>query len=186
MHVWQTPVRQLQRVRTSQASASSSTLRARAGNRVEMPLRAKVTSGPVPAGPGGWCGGRTVWPVRPGLIDGSASELPVDGVVRDLHPVDPVLRWLSACARSFGRDLGVRSAVPTPVIPAGIQVRLSTEEELGAWIAVVTDDAVHPDTQGLPWHDKRPWKPIENAECDLAVAGGTVTSPCATAWSQVG
>ena len=58
MQVWQTPVRQLQRLGTSQASASSSRLRALEMNRVEMPLRAKVTSGPVPTGPGGWCG----WP----------------------------------------------------------------------------------------------------------------------------
>ena len=43
MQVWQTPVRQLQRVGTSQASASSSTLRALPVNGVVMPLRAKVT-----------------------------------------------------------------------------------------------------------------------------------------------
>ena len=49
MQVWQTPVRQLHRVGTSQASASSSTLRRPAAKGVEMPLRAKVTSGPVPA-----------------------------------------------------------------------------------------------------------------------------------------
>ena len=51
--VWQTPVRQLQRLGTSQASASSSTLRLAAPNGAAMPLRAKVTSGPVPGGPGG-------------------------------------------------------------------------------------------------------------------------------------
>ena len=39
-----------------------------------MPLRAKVTTGPVPAGPGGWCGGRLACPVSPGLIDGSAPN----------------------------------------------------------------------------------------------------------------
>ena len=48
--VWQTPVRQLQRVGTSQASASSSTLRQAGPKGTAMPLRAKVTSGPVPAG----------------------------------------------------------------------------------------------------------------------------------------
>ena len=47
--VWQTPVRQLQRVGTSQASARSSTLRPWWPNGAVMPLRAKVTSGPVPA-----------------------------------------------------------------------------------------------------------------------------------------
>ena len=74
MQVWQTPVRQLQRLGTSQASASSSRLRALEMNRVEMPLRAKVTSGPVPTGPGGWCGGRAVWPITPGLEGGSAPN----------------------------------------------------------------------------------------------------------------
>jgi hypothetical protein len=36
----------------SQASASSSTLLRLVSNGVEIPLRAKVTSGPVPGGPG--------------------------------------------------------------------------------------------------------------------------------------
>jgi hypothetical protein len=45
--VWQTPLRQLQRVGTSQASARSSTLRPWAAKGAVMPLRAKVTSGPV-------------------------------------------------------------------------------------------------------------------------------------------
>ena len=56
--VWQTPVRQLQRVGTSQASASSRMLRRSVPKGVVMPLRANVTSGPVPGGPAGWCGGR--------------------------------------------------------------------------------------------------------------------------------
>jgi hypothetical protein len=53
VQVWQTPVRQLQRVGMSQASASSSTLRRSLAYGVAMPLRAKVTSGPVPGAPGG-------------------------------------------------------------------------------------------------------------------------------------
>jgi hypothetical protein len=52
VQVWQTPVRQLQRDGTSQASASSSRLREPGVKGAAMPLRAKVTSGPVPAGPG--------------------------------------------------------------------------------------------------------------------------------------
>src|ERR1700733_2749945 len=72
--VWQTPVRQLQRVGTSQASARSSTLRQSAPNGAVTPLRAKVTSGPVPAGPGGWCGARAAGAVIPGFTDGSAAN----------------------------------------------------------------------------------------------------------------
>jgi hypothetical protein len=39
-----------------------------------MPLRAKVTSGPVPGGPGGWWGRRAACPVMPGLIAASAPN----------------------------------------------------------------------------------------------------------------
>lgn len=39
-----------------------------------MPLRAKVTDGPVASGPGGWCGGRSDCPVRPGVMEGSAPN----------------------------------------------------------------------------------------------------------------
>ena len=41
---------------------------------VEMPLRAKVTSGPAPGGPGGWWGGRRTCPLTPGLTGGSAPK----------------------------------------------------------------------------------------------------------------
>ncbi len=51
MQVWQTPARQLQRVGTSQASARLSTPPCPVAKAAVMPLRAKVTSGPVPAGP---------------------------------------------------------------------------------------------------------------------------------------
>jgi conjugative relaxase-like TrwC/TraI family protein len=74
MQVWQTPVRQLQRVGTSQASASSSTLRRPGPKGAVRPLRAKVTSGPVPAGPGGWWGGRRSWPVSPGVSGGRTAN----------------------------------------------------------------------------------------------------------------
>jgi hypothetical protein len=74
MQVWQTPDQQLQRVGTSQASASSSTLRRLVENGAEMPLRAKVTSGPLPGGPGGWWGARWGCPARPGLSDGNAAS----------------------------------------------------------------------------------------------------------------
>lgn len=61
---------------------------------------------------------------------------------------------------------------PELVTPPGIEVRRSTDDELEAWIAVVADASVHPDTQGLPWHDEFPRDAIENAERDFAAAGG--------------
>jgi hypothetical protein len=39
-----------------------------------MPLRANVTSGPSPGGPGGRCGGTSFPPVTPGLIAPSAPN----------------------------------------------------------------------------------------------------------------
>ena len=35
---------------------------------VVSPERAKVTAGPAPGGPGGWCGGGASAPTTPGLI----------------------------------------------------------------------------------------------------------------------
>lgn len=75
---------------------------------------------------------------------------------------------------SFENVLGIAlDRDPELVAPPGIEVRLSTDDELDAWLAVVTDGAVHPDTQGLPWHDEFPREAIENAERDFAAAGGT-------------
>jgi GNAT superfamily N-acetyltransferase len=75
---------------------------------------------------------------------------------------------------SFENVLGIAlDGYPDIATPPGIEVRLSTDAELDAWIAVVTDGAMHPDTQGLPWHDEFPREAIENAERDFAAAGGT-------------
>src|SRR5262249_58611506 len=68
MQVWQTPVRQDQRVGTSQASARSSTFWLPSGNGTAIPLRAKVTNGPVPGRPGGLYGGPASLPLLPGLV----------------------------------------------------------------------------------------------------------------------
>ena len=40
------------------------------------------------------------------------------------------------------------------VMPPGTEVRLSGEEEFGAWLDVVAEGSVHPDTQGVPWHEE--------------------------------
>jgi GNAT superfamily N-acetyltransferase len=75
---------------------------------------------------------------------------------------------------SFENVLGLAlHSDPEPIAPPGIEVRLSTDDELDAWIAVVADASTHPDTQGLPWHDEFPREAIENAERDFAAAGGT-------------
>jgi hypothetical protein len=73
VHLCHTLVRHFQRVGMSQASASSRTLCRSFANGAEMPLRGKVTSGPVPGGPGGWSGGRPFCPARG---RGMASHFP--------------------------------------------------------------------------------------------------------------
>ena len=55
--------------------------------------------------------------------------------------------------------------------PPGIEVRLSGEEEFGAWLDVVAEGSVHPDTQGVPWHEEFPREVIIAAERDSAAAG---------------
>jgi GNAT superfamily N-acetyltransferase len=57
-----------------------------------------------------------------------------------------------------------------PVTPAGVAVRLSGEAELQAWLEVVTDGVLHPDTAGLPM-EEFPREVLEQAERDFAAAG---------------
>ncbi len=89
MQVWQTPARQLQRVGTSQASARLSTPPCPVAKAAVMPLRAKVTSGPVPAGPDGWWGARRACAVSPGGIAIFATESVARA--RELASHDPLV-----------------------------------------------------------------------------------------------
>ena len=68
----------------------------------------------------------------------------------------------------LGRDL---SAEIERVAPPGIEVRRSGEDESGAWLDVVAEGSVHPDTQGVPWHEEFPREVIIAAELDSAAAG---------------
>lgn len=57
------------------------------------------------------------------------------------------------------------------VTPAGIEVRPSGEDEFAAWLDVVAEGSIHPDTQGVPWHEEFPREVIIEAELDSAEAG---------------
>jgi GNAT superfamily N-acetyltransferase len=57
------------------------------------------------------------------------------------------------------------------VMPPGTEVRLSGEEESGAWLEVVAEGSVHPDEQGVPWHEEFPREVIIAAERDAVAAG---------------
>jgi ribosomal protein S18 acetylase RimI-like enzyme len=54
------------------------------------------------------------------------------------------------------------------VTPPGIEVRPSGDDEFDAWVDVVVEASLHPDTQGVPWHEEFPREILENAERDTA------------------
>ena len=56
-------------------------------------------------------------------------------------------------------------------LPAGVEVRPSGDDELDAWLDVVTDGFAHPDEHGVPSHEEFPREIIANAERDFAQAG---------------
>lgn len=58
------------------------------------------------------------------------------------------------------------------VTPPGIEVRASGEEELGAWVDVLVEGDLHPDTQGVPQHEEFPREVLATAERDLGAAQG--------------
>jgi GNAT superfamily N-acetyltransferase len=60
---------------------------------------------------------------------------------------------------------------PERVVPPGVEVRPSGEEEFEAWLEAVAEGSIHPDTQGVPWHEEFPREMIIAAERDSAAAG---------------
>ena len=60
---------------------------------------------------------------------------------------------------------------PERVLPPGVEVRRSGAEESEAWLDVVAEGSVHPDTQGVPWHEEFPREMIIDVERDMAAAG---------------
>src|SRR5919109_1395824 len=73
---------------------------------------------------------------------------------------------------SFENVLGLGlGGEPERLIPPGVGVRLSGDDELEAWLDVVLDGVAHPDTEGVPSHEEFPREVIERAERDFAAAG---------------
>ncbi|MEO8262161.1 MAG: GNAT family N-acetyltransferase [Pseudolysinimonas sp.] len=52
-----------------------------------------------------------------------------------------------------------------------IEVRRSGDDEFEAWLRVIVDASVHPDTEGVPWHDDFPPDVIDRAQRDSFSAG---------------
>jgi len=73
---------------------------------------------------------------------------------------------------SFENVLGrALAGAPGRVMPSGVEVRPSGAEEFGTWLDVVAEGSVHPDTQGVPWHEEFSREAIIAAERDSAAAG---------------
>jgi GNAT superfamily N-acetyltransferase len=60
------------------------------------------------------------------------------------------------------------------VMPPGIAVRPSGDDELETWLDVVVDADLHPDAQGLPPHEEFSREALADAERDLVTAAGVI------------
>jgi GNAT superfamily N-acetyltransferase len=92
------------------------------------------------------------------------------------HLGDPAILAVLAARgyrlESFENVLGrALTDEPERVMPPGVEVRLSTEDESEVWLDVVAEGSVHPDTQGVPWHEEFSRDAIIAAERDSAAAG---------------
>jgi GNAT superfamily N-acetyltransferase len=92
------------------------------------------------------------------------------------HLADPAIAALLSARgyqlESFENVLGRALADDLErVMPPGIEVRLTGEQESETWLDVVAEGSVHPDTQGVPWHEEFSREAIIGAERDSAVAG---------------
>jgi GNAT superfamily N-acetyltransferase len=73
---------------------------------------------------------------------------------------------------SFENVLGrALTGEPERVMPAGIEVRPSGDDEFESWLEVQADAVAHPDTQGVPSHEEFPREVVTRAERDFAAAG---------------
>jgi GNAT superfamily N-acetyltransferase/ketosteroid isomerase-like protein len=92
------------------------------------------------------------------------------------HLADPAIGALLAGRgyrlESFENVLGrALTGEPGRVMPPGVQVRPSGADEFETWLDVVAEGSVHPDTQGVPWHEEFSREAIIAAERDSAAAG---------------
>jgi GNAT superfamily N-acetyltransferase len=73
---------------------------------------------------------------------------------------------------SFENVLGLSlERTPERVTPAGVDVRPSGDDDLDAWVDVVTDGFAHPDLQGVASHEEFPRDIVARAMRDLVAAG---------------
>jgi GNAT superfamily N-acetyltransferase len=75
---------------------------------------------------------------------------------------------LESSENVLGRALSGESA---RVMPSGLEVGPSGEEEFETWVGVVAEGVAHPDTQGIPWHEEFAREAVIAAERDMTEAG---------------
>jgi ribosomal protein S18 acetylase RimI-like enzyme len=74
---------------------------------------------------------------------------------------------------SFENVLGrALEGEPERLIPPGVEVRPSGEEEFEAWLDVAVEGFAHPDRQGVPSYEEFPRQVIARAMRDLTAAAG--------------
>jgi ribosomal protein S18 acetylase RimI-like enzyme len=95
---------------------------------------------------------------------------PVQAEVASLADPD-VLELLAGCGYrlvSFENVLGRALGGPVDrTTPPGVDIARSGDD-FDTWLEVVVDAALHPDIQGVPWHEEFPRDILENAERDAA------------------
>jgi GNAT superfamily N-acetyltransferase len=73
---------------------------------------------------------------------------------------------------SFENVLGrAIDSEPDRVIPPGVAVRPSGDDEFEPWFELVADGVAHPDADGVPSHEEFPREVVKRAERDLVAAG---------------
>ena len=92
------------------------------------------------------------------------------------HLADPAVGTLLTARgyrlESFENVLGrAPTSVPEPLVPAGVEVRRSGDDEFDRWLEVAADAVAEPDTQGGATHDEFPRDVYLAAERDMAAAG---------------
>jgi GNAT superfamily N-acetyltransferase len=111
-------------------------------------------------------------------IEGAFAARGAPVQVELAHLVDPTIGALLSDRHyrleSFENVLGLALINDIElVMPPGVQVRPSGDDEFELWLDVVADAAAHPDTQGVPWREEFPREVYLRAERDAAAAGVT-------------
>jgi GNAT superfamily N-acetyltransferase len=111
-----------------------------------------------------------------GQIEQAFADLGAPTQIELAHLADPeIAAGLTARGyqlENFENVLGRALSGDTGwVTPAGIEVRLSTAAESEAWLEVVAEASLHPDEQGVPWHEEFSRELLVEAERDSAEAG---------------